>query len=135
MIASLSSPNKRNSAHNLYVQAWNTYCREGRLCNGSPELPDKAYVISLPEEIAKRSPLLSALADLGLTPEYVDGILSDQVDIALLDLNLKCTSHTSDARFELSLCPILFHDILITLASILSIYTLRASSQGSELVV
>ena len=81
-------------AQTLYMQAWHTYCREGRLCNSSPQLPDKAYIISLPEETAKRSPLLSVLADLGLNPEYVEGILSDQVNTSSVCSEKKCTSHT-----------------------------------------
>ena len=49
-------------------------------CKDSPEaVPNKAFVISLPGDVAKRDVLISVLTDLGLHVEHVEGVLSDQV--------------------------------------------------------
>ena len=49
-------------------------------CKDSPEaVPNKAYVISLPEDGPKREVLISVLTDLGLHVEHVEGVLNDQV--------------------------------------------------------
>ena len=49
-------------------------------CKDSPEaVPNKAYVISLPEDGAKREVLISVLTDLGLHVEHIEGVLNDQV--------------------------------------------------------
>ena len=49
-------------------------------CKDSPEaVPNKAYVISLPGDVAKREVLISVLTDLGLHVEHVEGVLNDQV--------------------------------------------------------
>ena len=49
-------------------------------CKDSPEaVPNKAYVISLPEDGAKREVLIGVLTDLGLHVEHVAGVHNDQV--------------------------------------------------------
>ena len=49
-------------------------------CKDSPEaVPNKAYVISLPEDVAKREVLISVLTDLGLHVEHVEGVRNEQV--------------------------------------------------------
>ena len=49
-------------------------------CKSSPgAVPNKAYVISLPEDVAKREVLISVLTDLGLHVEHVEGVRNDQV--------------------------------------------------------
>ena len=49
-------------------------------CKDSPEVvPNKAYVISLPGDVAKREVLINVLTDLGLHVEHVEGVQNDQV--------------------------------------------------------
>ena len=71
-------------------------------CKDSPEaVPNKAYVISLPGDVAKREVLISVLTDLGLHVEHVEGVLSNQVcpHTKLPDFARAFTSTTSFAGY------------------------------------
>ena len=74
-----------------FRHAWQQYCsgRETK-CSGA-HIPQKAYVISLPDDVEKRDYLLPQLKTLGLEVEVVDGIHADQVPPQLL-LRVKETS-------------------------------------------
>ena len=67
-----------------FRQAWQQYCngRQGE-CSGA-HVPQKGYLISLPDDVEKRDYLLPQLKTLGLDIENVNGILSDQVSLSLI---------------------------------------------------
>ena len=66
-----------------FRQAWQQYCsgREGE-CSGA-HVPQKGYLISLPDDVEKRDYLLPQLKTLGFDIENINGILSDQVSQSL----------------------------------------------------
>lgn len=75
----LSKPSARGDRYQVLSQAWQEYCKDRQRCRGLPPVPNKSYVISLPEDSTKRDVLIPRLKELGLEVEVVDGILSDQV--------------------------------------------------------
>ena len=78
------------TAATLFRHAWQQHCsgREGE-CSGA-RIPQKAYVISLPEDVEKRDYLFPQLKTMGFEFETVDGILSDQVSICPPQACLVC---------------------------------------------
>ena len=77
-------------ASTKFRHAWQQHCsgREGD-CSGA-HIPQKAYVISLPQDVKKRDYLFPQLKTLGFDIEIIDGILSDQVTLCRLLACLTC---------------------------------------------
>ena len=59
-------------------QAWDSFCHRARECGKHPQVPWKAYLITLPGDEAKADFSLRQLRGLGLEVEIVHGINSTQ---------------------------------------------------------
>ena len=62
----------------LRAQAWDSFCHRARECNKHPQVPWKAYLITLPGDEAKADFSLAQLRRLGLEVEVMHGINSTQ---------------------------------------------------------
>ncbi len=62
----------------LGAQAWDSFCHRARECNKHPQVPWKAYLITLQGDEAKADFSLAQLRRLGLEVELVHGINSTQ---------------------------------------------------------
>lgn len=71
------------------MQAWQQWCGDtDHLCKHHAGVPEKAYVISLPEDSGKREFLIPQLDALGMDVEVVDGMLGNQVNLELCHSSL-----------------------------------------------
>ena len=69
----------------MLLQAWTAFCSaSGPECSHSVPPPQTAYIISLPEDSAKRKHLERRVQGLGLSTEVINAIPSDQVLLVLL---------------------------------------------------
>ena len=67
----------------LRAQAWDSFCHRARECNKHPQVPWKAYLITLPGDEAKADFSLAQLRRLGLEVEVVHGINSTQASLLI----------------------------------------------------
>ncbi|KAK9828076.1 hypothetical protein WJX81_000538 [Elliptochloris bilobata] len=66
------------TARSPLLQAWDSFCHRVRECGKHPQVPWKAYLITLPGDEAKADFSLAQLRRLGLEVEVVHGINSTQ---------------------------------------------------------
>ena len=66
----------------LLIQAWGLFCSRDKSCAVKAAPPQKAYVISLPQDSAKRKHMAQSLNGLGLSVDIIDAIQSDQVQLS-----------------------------------------------------
>lgn len=64
------------------MQAWDSFCHRARACGKHPQVPWKAYLITLPGDEAKADFSLAQLRALGLEVEVVHGVNSTQARAA-----------------------------------------------------
>ena len=65
----------------LLIQVWGTFCSRNSNCAVKAAPPERAYVISLPQDSAKRMHMEQSLNRMGLYVETIDAIPSDQVQL------------------------------------------------------
>ena len=66
----------------VLIQVWGSFCSRSNKCAAKAAPPERAYVISLPQDLAKRKHMEQSLSGLGLSVETVDAIPSDQVQLS-----------------------------------------------------
>ena len=80
------------------MQAWDEHCRRKGECGKHPQVPNRAYLINLPEDKGKLEYSQKLLGELGFDVKIIQGIKSVQVSfssICLACTALKCASRSS----------------------------------------
>ena len=66
------------------MQAWEEHCRRKGECGKHPQVPNRAYLINLPEDKAKLEYSQKLLGELGFDVEIIKGVKSVQVRVLSL---------------------------------------------------
>ena len=66
------------------MQAWEEHCRRKGECGKHPQVPNRAYLINLPEDTAKLEYSQKLLGELGFDVEIIKGVKSVQVRVLSL---------------------------------------------------
>ena len=82
------------------MQAWDEHCRRKGECGKHPQVPNRAYLINLPEDKGKLEYSQKLLGQLGFEIEIIEGVKSVQVGSSHLILG----PHTLPGESK-SACP------------------------------
>ena len=75
------------------MQAWDEHCRRKGECGKHPQVPNRAYLINLPEDKGKLEYSQKLLGELGFDVEIIQGVKSVQVSFS--HHSLACTATQS----------------------------------------
>ncbi len=66
----------------VLTKVWSAFCGQDNSCTKKAAPPETAYMISLPQDWAKRKHMEQSLKELGLSVDVIGAIQSDQVQLS-----------------------------------------------------
>jgi len=85
------------------VQAWDEHCRRKGECGKHPQVPNRAYLINLPEDKPKLEYSQKLLGELGFEVEVIEGVKSVQVGY-LAFFPLPCAASSYESLALMTIC-------------------------------